>query len=615
MRIAALVAWSVWPALWATDYTFTKIVDNAPATSPGTSYRFMGPFLLNNKGAVAFTAQYTNARGDAVNGIYTGSGNGLSTMVEGDARVQATGFNDSGTVVYISAGNVWTAAAGAAPFQVFQFSTGNQLSTTALPEINNNGTVIYTLLNTVMARTGTAPAQTVISDTDLPRSNALIKPGIYGAAINNQGDVAVYASLVATGASCQCGLYIKGSALTLIAGFTSAVIPQLNDPGYVAFEGVYEGHSGVFIGNGGPVATAIDLTSQAVTLDHDNVSLNNKGKVAYWGGFGVSPKITGIFTGPDKVADRVIASGDPLFGSVVSTISQSLFAGHFFNDSGQVAFSYTLANGLSGIAVATPVVSSTPPPALSANGIVNGASFSADSAASPGAIVSLFGTNFTSQLAVPSNYPLPTSLNDVQVTFNGIAAPLYFVAPGQINVQVPFEVTGPSATVQVTNPAGQSESRTVAIGGQSPAIFTINQSGVGQGVVVFGNTATIVGPVTSGTDWRPAKAGDTITIYANGLGAVTPPIPNGFNSCDKSVCAPDLSNMTLRQTVVRPSVEIGGVKVPDNLILFSGLAPQFVGLYQINLTIPAGIRASDRAPIVIHQGSASSVPNVTIGLQ
>jgi len=60
--------------------------------------------------------------------------------------------------------------------------------------------------------------------------------------------------------------------------------------------------------------------------------------------------------------------------------------------------------------------------------------------------------------------------------------------------------------------------------------------------------------------------------------------------------------MTLRQTIVRPSVEIGGVTVPDNLILFSGLAPQFVGLYQINLAISTGIRASDRAPIVIHQG-------------
>ena len=96
-------------------------------------------------------------------------------------------------------------------------------------------------------------------------------------------------------------------------------------------------------------------------------------------------------------------------------------------------------------------------------------------------------------------------------------------------------------------------------------------------VVVFANTTTIVGPIKSGTDWRPAKTGDTITIYMNGLGAVTPAINDGWNSCDQSICAPDFSNLTLRNTTVRPVVKIGGVTVPDNLILFSGLAPAVCG--------------------------------------
>jgi uncharacterized protein (TIGR03437 family) len=390
--------------------------------------------------------------------------------------------------------------------------------------------------------------------------------------------------------------------------------PQINDNGAVAFAGTYQGKHGVFVASAGQVGAVVDLSSQVVTLS-DHISLNNAGKFAYRAQFGVSPFVQGIFTGPDKVADRVIATGDPLFGSVVSSISPSLTPGRFLNDKGQVAFSYVLSNGVSGIAVATPVDSGTPPPTLNTGGVVNAASFAADAPAAPGSIVSLFGTNFISELAVPPGDPLPTSLNGVSVTFNGIPAPLFFVAPGQINAQVPYGVTGPTASVQVTNPVGQSETRIVNIAAQSPAIFTINQNGVGQGVIVFGNTATIVGPVGLGKDWRPARVGDTITIYANGLGAVAPPINDGWNSCDQSICAADLSNLTLRTTSVRPQIKIGNVTVPDNMILFSGLTPQFAGLYQINVTIPNGVQPSNQVPVVIQMGNNVSPPNVSIAMQ
>jgi uncharacterized protein (TIGR03437 family) len=62
-------------------------------------------------------------------------------------------------------------------------------------------------------------------------------------------------------------------------------------------------------------------------------------------------------------------------------------------------------------------------------------------------------------------------------------------------------------------------------------------------------------------------------------------------------------------------VKIGGVTVPDNLILFSGLTPAFAGLYQINVTIPDGITASNQVPVVIQMGSTSSPPNVSIAIQ
>jgi uncharacterized protein (TIGR03437 family) len=167
----------------------------------------------------------------------------------------------------------------------------------------------------------------------------------------------------------------------------------------------------------------------------------------------------------------------------------------------------------------------------------------------------------------------------------------------------------------VTTPAGVSNIDTISLASASPAIFTADSSGGGQGVVVFANSATIVGPIKPGTDWRPAKVGDTITIYADGLGAVTPPINDGWNSCAQSVCKPDFSNLTLRNTTVRPALTIGNVKVPDNLVLFSGLAPAFAGLYQINVTIPNGVTVSNSVPVVIKMGNNSSPDTVHIAMQ
>ena len=603
------------PSLFGTTYTFTKITDNAPG-SPFSLSPFIGPFLINNHGVVAFTGQTRNAKGDTVFGIYSSSGNGITTIVEDSVSLTLTGFNDAGTVVYIRGASVYTANAGGTPFLVVQSTSDFTVNALSLPKINNNGTVAVSSLFKIQTRTGSAPLQPLLSDTELPRAIALAPATILGASINSAGTVAFYAGNVSSGTGCSCGLFTKApGSLTSVLPLTAtlSINPQINDSGAVAFHGAFQGATGIFLSSGGKTGVAVDLSGQVVSFG--SFSFNNNGKFAYGAKFGISPFISGVFTGPDKVADRVIGTGDPLFGGVVSTINTSNFSGGFLNDSGQVAFAFVLNNAVTGIGIATPVNTGTPPPTLAANGIVNGASFSTEKPASPGSIVSLFGSNFITDLAVAPGNPLPTSLQGVSVKFNGILAPLFFVAPGQINVQVPFGLTGSSASVQVFNSAGESEVRTIAITPQSPAIFTANQSGAGQAVIVFGNTATIVGPVRPGVDWRPAKAGDVITIYANGLGAVSPPINDGWNSCDQSICKPDLSNLTLRFTTVRPIIKIGNVTVPDNLIQFSGLAPQFAGLYQINLTIPTGITPANAVPVVIQMGPNASPTNVSIALQ
>ena len=214
-------------------------------------------------------------------------------------------------------------------------STGNS---GIFPGINNAGAVGYGAdpsNSSILTRTGTAAAQTLVSDTALPGSNALTAPTLTGLSINNSGAVAFYALGVASGASCRCGIYTAGpGAPTPVAplqeNLSSGVVPQLNDNGAVAFLGTYQGVKGVFVASNGQIAAAVDLGTQVVSLGGaNNVSLNSKGEVAYWAKFGISPFVEGIFTGPDEVADKVIGTGDPLFGSVVSGIVESQVAGRF----------------------------------------------------------------------------------------------------------------------------------------------------------------------------------------------------------------------------------------------------------------------------------------------
>ena len=145
LSVLILIGLLAVPALFGTDYTYTKITDDAPGSTLGLT-SFLGPFLINSSGAVAFTA--SGARGTGGVGVYTGSGNGVSTVYVGGLTFGspvvfvATGFNDSGTVVYLTeARAVYTATPGGTPFLV---STSTPTGGSGIfPGINNAGTVAY----------------------------------------------------------------------------------------------------------------------------------------------------------------------------------------------------------------------------------------------------------------------------------------------------------------------------------------------------------------------------------------------------------------------------------------------------------------------------------------
>jgi uncharacterized protein (TIGR03437 family) len=162
---------------------------------------------------------------------------------------------------------------------------------------------------------------------------------------------------------------------------------------------------------------------------------------------------------------------------------------------------------------------------------------------------------------------------------------------------VPYSIV-PGATYQLIAQRGTrlSVPQSVTVAAAEPAIFTTDSSGQGQGEIYDYVSATdqpLAGPA------HPAKAGDVLIIYCGGLGAVVPAIDAGV-AVDRLI-----------QTVNPVGVTIGGV--PSN-VLFSGLTPNYTGLYQVNVMVPAGLSPGDGVPVVLSVAGVSS-PAVTISVQ
>lgn len=233
------------------------------------------------------------------------------------------------------------------------------------------------------------------------------------------------------------------------------------------------------------------------------------------------------------------------------------------------------------------------PPSIRPNlGVVDSASYAP--VAAPGGLATIFGYSLADTSVSATGVPLTGSLGGTQVTIGGLPAPLLYVSPSQINFQVPWELAGQSeATVVVTTAAGNSSTVKVNLSAVAPAIFTANGSGAGQGDV-FTLQFQYAAAAT------PATRGQYVVIYSTGLGAVANQPATGATVSDASAT-----------TVQMPTVTIGGVQASTN---FAGLAPGYVGVYQINALVPATITPGAAASLSLSSGGMSS-KTVTIAVQ
>jgi len=218
-------------------------------------------------------------------------------------------------------------------------------------------------------------------------------------------------------------------------------------------------------------------------------------------------------------------------------------------------------------------------PAVTSNGVVNGASFASGPVA-PGSIVSIFGNNFANAGVNAQSIPLSTSLGSVSVSINGVAAPLFFVSPTQINAQVPMEVQAGPATAVVKNPAGSSAQAAFTVAAAAPGVFTNGTQAVVQNAD---------GSINSSS--APASAGSVVTVYLTGIGPVDNAVATGAAASSNPV-----SSATMRS-----SATINGVPATTQ---FVGLTPGSVGLAQANVVIPSGV--SGNLPLLISIGGVTS---------
>jgi uncharacterized protein (TIGR03437 family) len=219
--------------------------------------------------------------------------------------------------------------------------------------------------------------------------------------------------------------------------------------------------------------------------------------------------------------------------------------------------------------------------AISIAAVAHGASY--QHLYAPGMLVSVFGTNLAAAEQLASTLPLPLTMGGVSATVNGIAAPLLYVSPSQLNIQIPYETTTGTALLAVSN-NGLVATNSFSVSPSAPGLFTQNQQGTG--------------PITATSS---GGRGQQFALYVTGAGEVSPPIANGAVPTGTQVPVP----------LLPVSVTVGGVAATLDYV---GLPSWSVGTLQVNFTVPPNAPLGPQ-PVVVTVGTASSPVAVTFTVQ
>jgi uncharacterized protein (TIGR03437 family) len=238
-------------------------------------------------------------------------------------------------------------------------------------------------------------------------------------------------------------------------------------------------------------------------------------------------------------------------------------------------------------------------PVVAANAIGNAANTQTNGIA-PNTYISIYGLNLSpvtrswAATDFTGGTRLPTSLSGVSVTVNGKAAYVYYISPKQVDVLTPVDTASGPVNVVVTSNGLVSGSASVNMASVSPALFLLKDN---KSVAAVHENGAVVGATTlyAGLS-TPAKAGETLSFFATGLGATNPAFGDGV------IPAVPLSLTTL------PAVSFNGTNA---IVTYAGLVAP--GVYQVNVVVP-NVSAGD-VPVTITAGGVTSASNTIITVQ
>jgi len=226
--------------------------------------------------------------------------------------------------------------------------------------------------------------------------------------------------------------------------------------------------------------------------------------------------------------------------------------------------------------------------------VVNAATLR-NGAIAAGEIISIFGIQLGPKpAAVVAEGNLPTTLGDVSVTIGGVAAPLKYVSYYRVDAQVPNSIApGALAPIEVTFKGATSKAVEVPVTTAAPGIHTLSPAGVGQAVALNSDG-------TANSESARASLGSQVRIRVGGLGVTNPEVPDGQ--------APPTPGPPVFNAV---TASVDGVPAT---VASAALVPGSPGVYEVTLTVPAGIRTG-AVPVLVSTASGASQEGTLLHVQ
>jgi uncharacterized protein (TIGR03437 family) len=227
-------------------------------------------------------------------------------------------------------------------------------------------------------------------------------------------------------------------------------------------------------------------------------------------------------------------------------------------------------------------------PAVAVDGVMLPFDSLIGGALAPGTVVSIYGSNLAEAPGQASAIPLPTAMNGVSVRIGGIPAPLFYVSAGQINAQIPFELEASKQYQVVVNANGAlTAPQTIQLAPATPGLAAFFDGGA---IAQHWVDSSLVSAAS------PARPGEYLVLYLVGMGQTDYPAASGAAS----------PGNPLARVTSAPVVMLGSSPAS---VLFAGLSPGSVGLYQIDIQVP-NVPVDGNLTLMVIQGGV--VSNVTV---